>query len=210
VRFAVASSSVWRLDPGGVALEEERTTVKWNLDPAHSSIEFSVRHMGFASVRGRFKTFTLDVETDGRNRPSRIDATIDAASIDTGEPQRDEHLRSADFLDAERFPEIRFTSNRIEGLAGSRMRVSGDLAIRGTAKPVTFEVDVRDPINDPFGNVRVAGEANGKLNRKDWGLTWNQVLEAGALLVGEEIAFMVDVQAVAAEKEAEKEPVGAR
>jgi len=175
--------------------------MKWNLDPAHSSIEFSVRHMGFASVRGRFKNFSVDVETDDQNRLNRVDATIDAASIDTGEAQRDEHLRSADFLDAERFPEIRFTGSRIQELADNRYRVTGDLSVRGTAQPVAFEVEARDPINDPFGNVRVAGEASGKLNRKDWGLTWNQVLEAGALLVGEEITFTVDVQAIAAERE---------
>lgn len=175
--------------------------MKWNLDPAHSSIEFSARHMGFASVRGRFKNFSVDVETDDHNRLKRVDATIDAASIDTGEAQRDQHLRSADFLDAERFPEIRFTGSRIEELAGNRYRVTGDLFVRGTAKPVVFEVEARDPINDPFGNVRVAGEASGKLNRKDWGLTWNQVLEAGALLVGEEITFTADVQATAAERD---------
>ena len=180
--------------------------MKWNLDPAHSSIEFSVRHMGFASVRGRFKTFAVDVETDEQNRPSRIEATIDAASIDTGEAQRDGHLRSGDFLDVERFPEIRFTGGHIEAMAAGRFRVSGDLTVRGATKPASFEVEVREPINDPFGNVRIAGEAKGKINRKDWGLTWNQVLEAGALLVGDEIAFTVDLQAIAADKQ---EAVGA-
>lgn len=176
--------------------------MKWNLDPAHSSIEFSVRHMGFATVRGRFKSFAVEVESDDRNRLSRVEVTIDASSIDTDESQRDQHLRSPDFLDVERFPEIRFSGRRIEETGGNRYRVTGDLTVRGTAKPVSFEVGAQEPINDPFGNVRVAGEANGKLNRKDWGLTWNQVLEAGALLVGEEIKFMVDVQAIAAEKEA--------
>ena len=176
--------------------------MKWNLDPAHSSIEFSVRHMGFATVRGRFKTFAMDVESDDQSRLSRVEATIEARSVDTGEPQRDQHLRSADFLDAERFPELRFAGTRIEALDRNRYRVTGDLTVRGEARPVTFDVEVQDPINDPFGNVRVAAEARGKLNRKDWGLTWNQVLEAGALLVGEEVKFTLDVQAVAAEKEA--------
>ena len=176
--------------------------MKWNLDPAHSSIEFSVRHMGFATVRGRFKTFAMDVESDDQDRLSRVEATIEAQSVDTGEPQRDQHLRSADFLDAERFPELRFAGTRIEALDRNRYRVTGDLTVRGEARPVTFDVEVQDPINDPFGNVRVAAEARGKLNRKDWGLTWNQVLEAGALLVGEEVKFTLDVQAVAAEKEA--------
>jgi len=176
--------------------------MNWNLDPAHSSIEFSVRHMGFATVRGRFGRFTMTVESDELNRLSRVEATIDAASIDTGEDDRDAHLRSADFLEVERFPELRFNGTRIEENGRNRYRVSGDLTIRGTSKPVTFDVEVQEPINDPFGNVRAAAEARGKLNRKDWGLTWNQVLEAGSLLVGEEITFMLDLQAVAAEKEA--------
>ncbi|MEJ2288085.1 MAG: YceI family protein [Deinococcales bacterium] len=176
--------------------------MKWNLDPAHSSIEFSVRHMGFATVRGRFKAFTMDVESDDQDRLSRVEATIEAHSVDTGEPQRDQHLRSADFLDAERFPELHFRGTRIEALDRNRYRVAGDLTVRGEARPVTFDVDVQGPINDPFGNVRVAAQAHGKLNRKDWGLAWNQVLEAGALLVGEEVKFTLDVQAVAAEREA--------
>lgn len=176
--------------------------MKWNLDPAHSSIEFSIRHMGFATVRGRFKAFTMDVESDDQNQLSRVEATIEGGSIDTGEAQRDQHLQSADFLDVERFPELRFSGTRIERTSHNRYRVTGDLTIRGEARPVTFDVDVQDPINDPFGNVRVAAEASGKLNRKEWGLNWNQVLEAGALLVGEEVKFTLDVQAVAAEKEA--------
>lgn len=176
--------------------------MKWNLDPAHSNIEFSVRHMGFATVRGRFGSFAVEVESDEQSRLSLVSATIDAASIDTGESQRDGHLRSADFLEAERFPELRFVGSSIEPLARNRYRVQGDLTIRNTTKPVAFEVEVQDPIHDPFGNVRVAAEAHGKLNRKEWGLNWNQVLEAGSLLVGEEIKFTLDVQAVAADKQA--------
>jgi len=175
--------------------------MRWNLDPAHSSVEFSVRHMGFATVRGRFKECSVDVESDD-NRLSRLSARIEAASIDTGEPQRDQHLRSDDFLAAERFPELRFEGSRIEVTGEDRYRVSGDLTIRGTAKPVSFDVEVQKPINDPFGNVRVAAEATGRLNRKDWGLNWNQVLEAGALLVGEEVRFTIDLQAIAAQEAA--------
>lgn len=175
--------------------------MKWNLDPAHSSIEFSVRHMGFATVRGRFKRFTVEIESDGQNRLTRVGSVIDASSVDTGEAQRDQHLRSADFFDAERFPEIRFTGTRIDPVADDRYRITGDLSVRGTVKPVTFDVEVQQPINDPFGNVRVAAEVSGKLNRKDWGLGWNQVLEAGALLVGEEVSFSIDLQAIEAERE---------
>lgn len=189
--------------------------MQWNLDPVHSSVEFAVRHMGFATVRGRFNTFTTDIETDDNGRLKRVEAVIDPASIDTNEAQRNAHLTSADFLDVERFPEIRFVSTAIEAIGGDgvRYRVTGDLTLRGSARPVSFEVEAQEPINDPYGNVRVAVEGSGKLNRKDWGLTWNQVLEAGALLVGEEVRFTVNVQAIAADKEAiaaEKEPVAAR
>jgi len=182
--------------------------MRWNLDPAHSSIEFSVRHMGFATVRGRFTGFTVDVESDDETRLSRVEAVIDPASIDTGVADRDAHLRSADFFDAERFPEIRFAGTTVEEVGRGRYRVSGDLSMHGSQQQASFEVDVRDPINDPFGNVRVAAEGSGKLNRKDWGLTWNQVLEAGAMLVGEDVRFTLDVQAIAAE-EAEEGAVAA-
>ncbi len=175
--------------------------MKWNLDTAHSSVDFSVRHMGFASVRGRFERFSVEIESDDRNRLTRLEARIDAASIDTGEEQRDQHLRSDDFLAAESFPELVFRGASFDQLGSNRYRVSGDLTIRGATKPVAFEVEVQEPINDPFGNVRVAAEASGKLNRRDWGLSWNQVLEAGALLVGEEVRFTIDVQAIAAQEE---------
>ena len=174
--------------------------MKWNLDPAHSSIEFSVRHMGFATVRGRFLAFALDVESDEANRPTRVEAVIDATSIDTGQADRDGHLRSVDFFDVERFPEIRFASTAVEPAGRGRYRIAGNLEMHGASQPVSFDVDVQEPINDPFGNVRVAAEGSGKLNRKDWGLTWNQVLEAGAMLVGEDVRFTLDVQAIAADK----------
>ncbi len=183
--------------------------MKWNMDTAHSSFEFAVRHMGFATVRGRFNEFTADIESDDAGRLKRVEAVIDATSIDTNEPKRDAHLRSADFLDVEQFPEIHFASKAVEQTGSGRYRVTGDLTIRGTTQPVSFEVEAQDPIIDPYGNKRVAVEGSGKLNRKDWGLTWNQVMEAGALLVGEEVRFTLDVQGIAAEKEAEKEMVAA-
>ncbi|MDT3683406.1 MAG: YceI family protein [Truepera sp.] len=183
--------------------------MKWNLDTAHSSVEFAVRHMGFATVRGRFNEFTADVESDEGGRLKRVEAVIDATSIDTNEPKRDAHLRSADFLDAEQFPEIRFASTAIEPSGSGRYRVTGDFTMRGVTQPVTFELEAQEPIIDPYGNKRVAVGGNGKLNRKDWDLSWNQVLEAGALLVGEEVRFTLDLQGIAAEKEAEKEMVAA-
>lgn len=173
--------------------------MRWNLDPSHSSIDFSVRHMGFATVRGRFDDFTVDIASDDDNQLTALDATIVAASINTGEKGRDDHLRSADFLNVEKYPEIRFHGTGFEDRGNGEYRVRGELEIRGTSRPVTFEAHVQDAINDPFGNVRRAAEASGKVNRKEWGLTWNRTLEAGAMLVGEEVRFNLDVQAVRAE-----------
>ncbi|HEU4740188.1 MAG TPA: YceI family protein [Meiothermus sp.] len=171
--------------------------MKWNLDTSHTSIDFKVRHMGIASVRGSLKVLSGTVETDEAGRPSKIEAVIDAASITTGEPQRDGHLRSADFLHAEQYPEIRFVSTQIEPLGGNRYRIQGNLTIRDISRPVTLEAEVSAPIKDPWGMQRVAASASGQINRKDWNLTWNQVLELGALLVGEEVKFNLEVEAVA-------------
>ncbi|MBI5811527.1 MAG: YceI family protein [Deinococcota bacterium] len=171
--------------------------MKWNLDPSHTSIDFKVRHMGIASVRGSLKVLSGSVETDEAGRPTQVEAVIDAASIATGEPQRDGHLRSADFLHAEQYPEIRFVSTQIEPLGGNRYRIQGNLTIRDITKPVTLEAEVSAPIKDPWGMQRIAASASGQINRKDWNLTWNQVLELGALLVGEEVKFNLEVEAVA-------------
>lgn len=179
--------------------------MNWNMDPTHSSIEFAVRHMGFATVRGRFNSFTTDIESDENGMVKRVTAVIDASSLDTNQAQRDAHLHSADFLDVENHPEIHFVSTAIESSGNGTYRVTGDLTMRGTVQPVSFDVEGQDAITDPYGNQRVAVEGHGKLNRKDWGLTWSQVMETGALLVGEEIRFTLNVQAIAVE--AEKETV---
>jgi len=171
--------------------------MKWNLDTSHTSIDFKVRHMGIASVRGSLKVLSGTVETDEAGRPTHIEAVIDASSINTGEPQRDAHLRSADFLHAEQYPEIRFVSTQIEPLGGHRYRIQGNLTIRDVTKPVTLEAETSAPIKDPWGMQRIAASASGQLNRKDWNLTWNQVLELGALLVGEEVRFSLEVEALA-------------
>lgn len=166
-----------------------------NLDASHSSIEFAVRHMGLAMVRGRFEKFDVDAAVDENGVPTRINATIDVASITTVTEGRDQHLRSADFFDAENHPTITFESTSIER-RGDKYAVNGNLTIRGVTKPATFEAEVTDFIADPWGNQRAAAEASGKVNRTDWGLTWNQVLEAGALLVGEDVRFNLAVELV--------------
>jgi polyisoprenoid-binding protein YceI len=158
--------------------------------------------MAIATVRGSLKAKSGSVETDASGKPTRIEVILDAQSIHTGEPQRDGHLRSADFLDAENHPEIRFVSTDVQP-SGDKFKVIGELTIRGIGRPVVLEAQFSAPIKDPWGMTRAAGEASGVLNRKDWNLTWNQVLELGALLVGEEVRFSIDVEAVAAA------PVGA-
>jgi polyisoprenoid-binding protein YceI len=175
------------------------TTSGWNLDAAHSGIHFSVRHMVVSKVRGQFGKFTGKIELDEADfTRSRVEATIDAASIDTGTADRDAHLRSVDFFDAERFPELTFRSSRIERSADDRYRVVGDLAIRGVTREVTLDVEYGGRGKDPWGNERIGFLARGAIDRKDFGLKWNQALEAGGLLVGERVDIELDVQAVKA------------
>lgn len=176
--------------------------MKWNLDTAHTSIDFRVRHMGLATVRGSLQAKGGSVETDESGQLRSIEATIDAASIFTNEPQRDGHLKSPDFLDAGNHPELKFVSTKVQPLGGNQYKVEGDLTIRGITKSVELEVETAGIIKDPWGLTRTAASASGILNRKDWNLTWNQVLELGALLVGEEVRFTLDVEAVAAQQPA--------
>jgi polyisoprenoid-binding protein YceI len=170
--------------------------VQWNLDTSHTSLEFSVRHMAISNVRGRLAATSGVVETDGDGTLVAVRAVLDAASIATGEAQRDAHLRSPDFLDAEQHPELSFVSSEVKQLAANSFRVSGELGIRGQTKQVVLEVETTPAINDPWGMRRVAATATGKLSRKEWGLVWNQVLEMGSLLVGDEVKFVIDVEAV--------------
>ncbi len=165
------------------------------LDTAHSSLEFSVRHMGLASAKGRFKRFDVAAEVAPDGTPTSARVVVDVASIDTGAPDRDAHLRSADFFDAENHPEIAFeaTSFRREG---EEYVVDGRLTMRGVTKPVTLRGHIAGPIKDPWGNERFAADLEGKVNRTEFGLKWNQVLEAGALLVGEEVKFHAVVELV--------------
>lgn len=172
--------------------------LQWSIDPAHTTVEFAVRHMGISTVKGRFKAVSGTVQSTEDGRLVALEATLDAASIDTGEPQRDTHLRSVDFLDADNHPKITFRSTRVEPLGANRYSVEGELTMRGVTRPVRFEVETTDPVTDPWGMRRAAATATGKLNRKDWGLTWNQLLDFGALLVGEEVRFNLEVEAVQA------------
>jgi polyisoprenoid-binding protein YceI len=172
----------------------------WEIDPAHTSIEFAVKHMMFTTVRGRFKSFTGTVRVDERNPDrSSVEADIDAASIDTGVADRDAHLRSADFLDAETHPKITFRSRRIDGAyakAGDRFRIEGDLTIRGTTMPVTLEATFEGLGKDPWGKQRAGFAARTEIDRREWGLRWNQALETGGVLVANSVRIEIESQAV--------------
>jgi polyisoprenoid-binding protein YceI len=184
---------------------DRKTT--WQLDPAHSTVEFAVKHMMFTTVRGRFTTFSGTVQVDMQNpNNSRVEVTIDAASINTGVADRDAHLRTADFLDVERYPKIIFRSTRVEGAhkkEGDRFRVTGDLEIRGKAIPVTLAATFEGMGNDPWGKQRAGFAARSEIDRRDWGLLWNQALETGGILVGNSVKIEVEAQAVAQEDDAQ-------
>lgn len=168
----------------------------YSIDTAHSSVNFAVRHMVVAKTRGRFTKFSGSFSFDAADpSKSTVSVTIDASSIDTHEPQRDGHLRSPDFLDADTHKEITFTSKRVEG-SGEELRVVGDLTIRGVTHEVTLDVEHHGGGKDPWGNEKTGFSAKTSINRKDYGLTWNQVLETGGVLVGEKIEIEIDVEAV--------------
>lgn len=164
----------------------------WQIDPAHTSVEFAVRHLMISTVRGRFGSVSGSLT--GLGQAPSLSVTIDAASIDTRVAQRDEHLRSADFFDVANHPTITFTSTRLEGKPTGSFRLIGDLTIRGITRDVALDVEYQGGGKDPWGNERMGFSASGKLDRKAFGLTWNQVLEAGGLTVGDEVKFTIDVE----------------
>ncbi|HEX9982459.1 MAG TPA: YceI family protein [Thermoanaerobaculia bacterium] len=172
----------------------------WQIDPSHSSIEFAVKHMMFTTVRGRFKEFTGTIAADETNpNGSTVTVEIAAASIDTGSADRDAHLRSADFLDVEAHPTITFRSKRVEGAMakeGDRFTMTGELTIRGTTMEITLECQYEGQGKDPWGGTRAGSRATGRLDRRDWGLKWNQALETGGVLVANEVRVEIEVQAV--------------
>ena len=170
--------------------------VTWKLDPAHSSAEFKVKHMMISNVKGSFSGLsgTLTEHTTDSTLSS-VEASVDIDSISTGDAQRDGHLKSADFFDAEKFPAMRFKSTKVERKSEGEYRVTGDLTIHGVTKPVTFAVEgPTAPGKDPWGNTRIGISATTKINRKDFGLTWNAALETGGILVGEDVQITVEAQ----------------
>jgi polyisoprenoid-binding protein YceI len=170
-------------------------TGTWNIDPSHSSVNFAVKHMGIATVRGTFNEFegTLVIGEDGHTARG----TVKVDSVDTKEAKRDEHLRSADFFDAEQHPELQFESTEIS-LDGDDIEVTGNLTIHGVTNPITLEGEITGTDTDPWGNERVALEVKGKLNRGDYGMTFNQALGSGNMLVSDQVKLEIEVSAVKA------------
>jgi polyisoprenoid-binding protein YceI len=183
-------------------LQTERGMVRvpagtWNVDPSHSSVAFEVKHLMIATVRGHFSEFEGTIEAaedDPAN--SRARGSVNVASIDTGSPDRDEHLRGPDFFDAEHYPQATFESTRIEHLEGGHYRMAGDLTIRGETREIEFDACVDGAAEDPWGNERVGISVRGTINRTEFGLTWQQMLASGGMLVGEEVKILIDVSAV--------------
>jgi polyisoprenoid-binding protein YceI len=176
------------------------STTTWNIDPAHSVAEFKVKQMMIANVKGHFSRVSGGLTLDESNLDkSHIEASIDAASVETRDAQRDAHLRSADFLDVEKFPTLSFKSQRISIIRDGELAVEGELTIHGVTRKVVFTVEgPTPPTKDPWGNTRVAVSGTTKINRKDYGLTWNTALETGGILVGEDITITLEVEFVKA------------
>ncbi|HUV71105.1 MAG TPA: YceI family protein [Terracidiphilus sp.] len=176
------------------------TVTTWNIDPAHSAAEFKVKHMMISNVKGKFTGLTGVLNLDEADvMKSSIEASIPVGTVSTGEDQRDGHLKSADFFDVEKFPAMTFKSNKVARVSEGELAVSGDLTLHGVSKAVTFAVEgPSEPAKDPWGNLRVGLSATAKINRKDFGLTWNSALETGGVLVGEDIAITLDVEFIKA------------
>jgi polyisoprenoid-binding protein YceI len=181
-------------------LPQATTTTAWNIDPAHTVAEFKVKHMMIANVKGHFSGVSGVLIRDESNPANdRIEATIEAASTHTRDEQRDSHLKSADFFHVEKFPTLHFKSTRVSVVSEGELSVEGDLTIHGVTRKVHFAVEgPTPPAKDPWGNTRIGISATTKINRKDFGLTWNAALETGGILVGDDIIITLDAQFVKA------------
>ena len=170
-------------------------TGTYEIDASHSVVEFVVRHLGLAKVRGRFNEFRGTIEIGDDPADSRVDAVIDAASIDTRDAKRDEHLRSADFFDAATHPSIEFHTTKVRRAKGAWL-VDGELTVRGTTRPVTLDVEFEGAAVDPWGGTRIGVSATTEIDREEFGLTWNQALEAGGWLVGKQVRIELSAEAI--------------
>ena len=184
----------------GTSSVPQTQAATWNIDPVHSVAEFKVKHMMISNVKGQFTKLTGSLTLDDQDvTKSRVEATIQAASINTREPDRDTHLKSADFFDVEKFPTLTFQSTKVTRAGDGELAVDGDLTIHGVTRNVRFAVEgPTPPGKDPWGKTRIGLSATTKINRKDFGLHWNAALETGGILVGEDVTITLDVQFVKA------------
>jgi polyisoprenoid-binding protein YceI len=180
------------------ASSQTTPSTRWQLDPAHSAAHFSVRHLMISNVRGEFTKLTGSAQINPADpAKSTVEVTIQAGSLSTREPQRDEHLRSPDFFDVANYPTLTFQSKRVEPFEAETFKVTGDLTIRGVTKQVTFDVEGPTPsVKDPWGNIRAGVTASAKVNRKDFGLVWNALTEAGGVVVGDEVKITIDAELI--------------
>lgn len=187
-----------------LALAAPVRAATYEIDAGHSSVGFRIKHL-VGKVSGRFQKFegTFDY-VPGKPGAWKATASIDAASIDTSNPKRDEHLRGADFFDAEKCPKLRFASKSATVGKGGKGKLTGDLTLHCATKPVTLDLEVNGPAPDPWGNERAGATATGKLNRKDFGMTWNKTLDKGGLMIGDEVEIQIEIEGVA--KAGEKAP----
>ncbi len=168
-------------------------TTNWVLDPTHSEVHFKVKHLMITNVSGSFNVINASAEADEKFTHAKVSFTADINSVHTGNEQRDGHLKSADFFEAEKFPHISFESTNYNAAEG---KINGNLSIKGINKPVTFDVEFNGTNKDPYGNHKAGFSLNGKINRKDWGLNWNAALETGGVMVSEEVKINAEVQFV--------------
>jgi polyisoprenoid-binding protein YceI len=180
------------------AVQPEPSVTTWHIDPVHSTAQFKVKHLMISNVKGEFTSIKGALQLDSSDvTKSSLEVTIDANSINTRESQRDTHLKSADFFDVEKFPNITFKSSSVTKKASGEFAVEGDLTIHGVARKVTLNVEAPSaPQKDPWGGTRIGIEANTKINRKDFGLVWNATLETGGFMVGDEVSVTLDVEFV--------------
>ena len=172
---------------------------KWNLDPSHSEVTFKVKHMMITNVSGSFNEFTVDASTDGDDlTKTEVSFTAKASSVNTNAEQRDGHLRSPEFFDSEKFPEIKFKATKFEKVSGSDYKMSGDLTIKDVTKNITLDVENGGIQKDPWGNMKTGFTITGKINRKDFGLAWNAALETGGVMVSEEVKINCEIQLIKA------------
>src|SRR5689334_23909313 len=182
----------------GLSLPARAATSTWQVDPQHSSAQFAVRHLGLSTVRGAFSKLSGTMVLDNQDiTKSSIEVSIDVNTVDTREPDRDKDLRSERFFDVAHFPIMTFKSKKVEQIAPGKLRVTGDLTIRGTTKEVVLDVDgLTAPVKDPWGNQRIAASATTKINRQDYGVKWNAKLDNGGVVVGDDVNITIDVEMI--------------